>query len=149
MLIDKTTEFGKYVAERLDKDQIIWLTVTCTQGCPAPNPMWFLWDGDSFLPYNQPEAKRLAYIVANPVVSLNFDTDDWGDNVIIFKGEAFIDTTAPLLIDCPGFVEKYKAAMARIRMTPQQYSEKYFVPLRIKPTHLRGQVVAEGEAPQG
>lgn len=148
MLFDTATEFGRHVEEHLRKDLIIWLTVTCAQGCPAPNPLWFLWDGETFLFYNQPDARRLKHIETQPVVSLHFDTDAWGDDVVIFKGDAKVDPAAPPVSGCPEYLEKYREGIARLHITPEEYSEKFSVAVRVKPTHLRGQYVQDGETPK-
>ena len=70
-MIDKTTEFGQRVTRRLGEERIIWLTTTGRTGTPAPRPVWFLWDGESFLIYSRPGAAKLRHILARPGVSLN------------------------------------------------------------------------------
>jgi PPOX class probable F420-dependent enzyme len=62
VLPDPSTPFGERVAQRLRDDPVIWLTTVGADGTPQPNPVWFLWDGESFLTYNRADAKRLAQI---------------------------------------------------------------------------------------
>lgn len=41
--MDWQSEEGKRLAERLDKEQVIWLTTVRQNGTPTPTPVWFLW----------------------------------------------------------------------------------------------------------
>jgi hypothetical protein len=36
------------------------------------------------------------------------------------------------------YLEKYRAAMARLDMTPEQFSAEYSVAVRVRPSSLRG-----------
>ena len=36
----------------------------------------------------------------------------------------------------PGYVRKYRSQMKNLGMTPQQFSEQYSVPIRIRPTRF-------------
>jgi len=147
MHIDLTSAFGKRVQHHLENDQIIWLTVIDDDGAPQPNPIWFVWDGESFLFYSRPEAKRLRYIPQRAAVSLHFDTDAWGDDVTVIQGEAALDPTAPPVIDCPPYLEKYAEGIVHIEMTPETYSDTYTVAFHVKPIKLRGYYVPPGETP--
>ena len=73
MLFDPTTEFGAILQKRLENEKIIWLTTVGEDGTPQPNPVWFLWDGETFLFYSQPTAHDLKHIARNPKVSLNLE----------------------------------------------------------------------------
>jgi predicted pyridoxine 5'-phosphate oxidase superfamily flavin-nucleotide-binding protein len=42
-------EIPPQIAERLAKEQIIWLTTSKADGTPLPNPVWFLWNAEQFL----------------------------------------------------------------------------------------------------
>jgi hypothetical protein len=48
-MIDTNTEFGQRVARRLAEERIAWLTTIDSNGAPQPRPIWFLWDGATFL----------------------------------------------------------------------------------------------------
>src|SRR5689334_16400370 len=73
VLPDPATPFGAQVARRLREEMVIWVTAEAEDGTPQPNPVWFLWDGASFLIYCQRGAKRLEHIRRNPRVALNFN----------------------------------------------------------------------------
>ena len=47
--LDLTTPFGERVARRLREERLIWLVTIDAHGRPQPSPVWFWWDGTSFL----------------------------------------------------------------------------------------------------
>ena len=48
-VIDPDTEFGARVERRLREDVIGWLVTVSADGTPQPNPVWFVWDGETAL----------------------------------------------------------------------------------------------------
>lgn len=87
--IDTSTEFGQRVERRLREERIIWLTTVRRDGQPVPVPVWFLWDGGSeLLMYSRPNTPKLRNIARNPRVALNFNSDEYGNDVIYFEAEA-------------------------------------------------------------
>ena len=138
MLIDTTTEFGARVERRLREEPVIWLTTVRDDLLPQPSPVWFLWDGESFLIYSQPNTPKLRNIARRPSVALNLEGDSLGDNIVVISGEARIDADAPPAHQVPAYAEKYRPGIARIGMTPEQFSQAYSVPVRVRPTAVRG-----------
>jgi len=138
MQLDTSKEFGRRVERRLQEEQIIWLTTLRSDLTPQPSPVWFLWDGESFLIYSQPNTQKLRNITRNPTVALNLDGDGQGGDIIVLSGTAQIDASAPKASDLPAYVEKYRAGFARIQMTPQGFASVYSIAIRITPTNLRG-----------
>ena len=108
VLPSPSTPFGERVERRLREEPIIWLTTTGADGTPQPNPVWFLWDGDSFLVYSLPDAARLPHIQRTPRVALHFDGNGKGGDIVIFTGEARISQDDPPADQLPVYVEKYK-----------------------------------------
>src|SRR5205823_11568600 len=102
-----STPFGEQVARRLADEPIIWLTTVGANGTPQPNPVWFLWDGDSFLIYSLPDAARIAHIRRNPRVSLNLDGNGRGGDIVVITGEAHLRPDEPPADQIPDYVEKY------------------------------------------
>src|SRR5438552_17718113 len=79
-----STPFGERVARRLRDEHLIWLTTVGADGTPQPNPVWFLWDGETFLIYSLRDAARIADIKRNARVSLNLDGNGRrGDSTVI------------------------------------------------------------------
>src|SRR4051812_39993192 len=101
------TPFGDRVASRLRDEVIIWLTTVSADGTPQPNPVWFLWDGESVLVYSLPNAARVAHIERNSRISLNFDGNGRGGDIIVIAGDAVIDREEPSADQNRVYVEKY------------------------------------------
>lgn len=137
-MIDLTTEFGRRAARRLEEERIIWLTTVDAEGMPQPRPVWFWWDGQTFLIYSQPNTHKLRHIVRNPQVALHFDGDGQGGNIIVFSGEARLAPEMPPANQVPAYVQKYQPGFTRIRMSAKEFAESYSVALRVMPISLRG-----------
>jgi PPOX class probable F420-dependent enzyme len=137
-MIDLTTEFGRRAARRLEEERIIWLTTVDAEGMPQPRPVWFWWDGQTFLIYSQPNTHKLGHIARNPQVALHFDGDGQGGNIVVFSGEARLAPEAPPANQVPAYVQKYQPGFTRIRMSANEFAESYSVALRVTPTSLRG-----------
>ena len=137
-MIDKTTEFGQRVTRRLGEERIIWLTTIGRNGTPQPRPVWYLWDGESFLIYSRPGTAKIKHIIARPQVSLNLDGDGQGGDIVVITGRAALDPAAPPADQVPAYAEKYRAAFKRINMSPVQFAQSYSVPIRVWPEHVRG-----------
>jgi PPOX class probable F420-dependent enzyme len=138
MFLDLSSEFGGRVASRLRNEQVIWLTTVGPSGTPQPNPVWFLWDGETFLIYAQPVSYKVRNLRSNPRVSLHFDSGEDGEDVIVFTGTAILDESAPLAHHNPAYLEKYRSGIADIQMTPQSMGESYNIAIRVKPEKVRG-----------
>ena len=138
-MIDLTSKFGRAVKEHLNNQYVIWLTTVDSNLTPQPRPVWFIWEEDSFLIFSQAKAYKVKHITKNPKVALHFNTDETGDeHVIIFLGDASIDTNCPPAHQVPGYFEKYKSGIADLNMTPEEFSREYSIAIRIKPTEVRG-----------
>jgi PPOX class probable F420-dependent enzyme len=138
MQIDTSTDFGKRVERRLREEMIIWLTTVRRDGTPQPTPVWFLWDGESVLMYSQPNQQKQRNIERNPKVSLHFDGDGHGGNIIVLTGEAKIVTDAPPATAVPALIEKYAEPIKRIGRDAASFAAAYSVAIRITPTDVRG-----------
>jgi PPOX class probable F420-dependent enzyme len=138
-MIDLTSDFGRAVEQHLKNQYVIWLTTVDSSLTPQPRPVWFVWEADSILIFSQAKAHKVAHLKKNPKVALNFNTDETGDkHVIVFTGEAFLDTACPPAHEIPAYFEKYKNGIAGLEMTPEQFSRDYSVAIRIRPAEVRG-----------
>ncbi len=138
-MIDLTSKFGRAVRQHLEDEYVIWLTTVDANLAPQPRPVWFLWQADAFLIFSQAEAHKLRHIRMHPKVALHFNSDEGADKqVIVFVGEAVIEPNHPPAHQVPAYFDKYKDGMARINMTPEEFSRDYSVAIRIKPTQVRG-----------
>jgi len=136
--IDTSSDYGRRVKQRLTEERIIWLTTVSERGAPNPRPVWFLWDGESFLIYSRPNTRKIEHIKKNSRVSLNLDGDGLGGDIIVLIGDALIDDGALPADQVPAYVAKYTAGMERIGMTPAEFAQIYSIPIRVMPMRLRG-----------
>ena len=137
-MIDFTTKFGTRAERRLNEDQVVWLTTVDIHNKPQPRPVWFLWDGDSLLVYSRPQAHKVRHIETNPHVSLNFNSDHYGSDIVVLMGEAHIEKF-PLPEDLNArYVEKYSQGMKDLDLSPADFSNTYSLAIKIIPTSLRG-----------
>ena len=137
-MLNLNTKFGRHVKRRLKSEQEIWLTTVDKHGNPQPRPVWFYWDGETFLLYSQPHAHKVKHIARNPnvVLHLNSTTEDGG--VVILHGLAERDGNAPAPIKHRAYFRKYKQGIQDIDMTPEQFAREYSTAIRVTPTTMRG-----------
>ena len=137
-VIDQSGELGARAARRLSEEIVVWLTTVTPTGSPLPRPVWFLWDGeDEILVYSQQSA-RARNIERNPRVTLNFDGDGEGGDIVVLSAEAAIDWNWPPAHEHDEYLKKYADHIAGIGMTPQTFARSYKVPVRIKLERLDG-----------
>jgi PPOX class probable F420-dependent enzyme len=139
-LPDPTTPFGERVARRLREERLIWFSTVDAKGTPQPTPVWFLWDEEdsTILIYSRADAKRLVHLQQNPRVSLNFDGNGSGGDIIVITGEGQVSTDDPPADELSTYVEKYGDFIATRYGTPERFAAIYSVALRIRPVMIRG-----------
>jgi PPOX class probable F420-dependent enzyme len=137
-LIDPSTPFGQRLTRRLRDEIVVWLTTVGSDLTPQPNPVWFLWDDQSVLTYNRTDSARVAHIRGRPRVSLNFDGDGRGGDIIVITGDARHAPDEPPSHEVEAYVEKYGERMIRVSGSLQKFSQEYPVPIRIFPSRIRG-----------
>jgi PPOX class probable F420-dependent enzyme len=138
MMIDEGTGFGARAARHLREGVVVWLTTVTPKGAPLPSPVWFVWDGAKSVAMYSMRSARVRNIEANPRVALNFDADGEGGDIVILSGTATVDPDAPPADRAGDYLAKYAGHIARIGMTPEQFAQRYSVPVRIRLTRLRG-----------
>ena len=138
-MIDLNTPFGKRTAIRLVEEEIIWLTTTDKQGSPQPRPVWFLWNGETILIFSQPNAYKVSHIENRSRVALNFNTDNSGEKVTVFLGDAQIDRTPIPEGEMSDYLKKYHQGLTQINMTEDEFKDSYSLAIRITLRALRGQ----------
>ena len=136
--LDLTSAFGERVARRLREERLIWLVTIDSNGLPQPSPVWFWWDGESFLIYSQRGRAKLRNIQRHPQVALHFDGDGRGGDIIIFTGTARLDPEAPPAHQHAAYAQKYQWGFERIHKTAEQFAADYAIALRVTPEKVRG-----------
>ena len=138
-MADKKSKLESKAKKFIKQEYAIWLTTLGLNLTPQPQPVWFIWDKDSFLIYSQPNAHKLNHIKQHPNVSLHFDADkDIDQDVIVYLGRAQIDLSAPPVHKLSAYLKKYRASIETMGATVEQFSQAYSVAIRVTPTSLRG-----------
>jgi PPOX class probable F420-dependent enzyme len=117
--------------KRLADEPIIWMTTVTAGGKPQTSPVWFLLEDDEVLVYSA-RSRRLANIAANPQVALNLDGNGRGGDIVTFEGTARVIPDEPPAAANPAYVAKYADFMERNGWTPEQFSERYPVAVRVR-----------------
>jgi PPOX class probable F420-dependent enzyme len=137
--LDTSTDFGRTVAERIERDLIAWLTTVDSRGVPQPNPVWFLWHNGEFLIFSMPNQAKLANIRRSGGVSLNLNSTLHGGEVVIFTGRAeqLDKATLPTeVID--RYLQKYADGIESIGLGGGRFLEQYSEGIRVIPEKVRG-----------
>ena len=137
-MVDFTTRFGRHVSRRLRQEKVIWLTTVDSNNAPQPRPVWFHWDGETILIFSEQGKAKLRHIAANPNVSLNFNTDEDGGDVVVILGEAKILGNSPPENRIKTYLRKYREGIRSLNMTIEEFAQTYSVPILITPRAIRG-----------
>jgi PPOX class probable F420-dependent enzyme len=132
-MLDTTTDAGARADRRLREEIMIWLTTVRSDGQPQSVPVWFLWDGETFLIYSQPGRQKLRNIGGNPRVSLHLNSNDRGVDVVRVEGAAQMLEDFPPATEVGEYLEKYRESIARIGFDPDGFARTYSVALRVTP----------------
>ena len=126
---------AKHVLTRLKRELVIWLATASRDGHPHVVPVWFWWDGESFLIYAVP-GQKVRDIQANSNVALQLNTDPVGDDVVRIDGAAKVDPKLPPAYKVPGYVRKYREQIQGLGWTPKVFSDQYHFAIRVTPTRF-------------
>jgi PPOX class probable F420-dependent enzyme len=133
-MADQTKPNNAHVEQRLREEPIIWLTTVRPDGRPHTVPVWFLWDGETFLIFRQPGNLKIRNLQRNPHVALALDETKQGGDVVTVEGEAELLSEPSRNLTVPAFGEKYASMMKAMGADPERMVEEYSQPIRIKPT---------------
>ena len=136
--IDTSSTFGQRVLQRLKQEETVWLTTVNRNGIPNPSLVWFLWEADAVFLLSQPDQGKVKAIAANPRVSLNFDSDGDGGNMVILNGTASL--LGPMTVDqvSPAYFSKYERGLKSLGNSPEDMIDSYSQPIRITLDKVRG-----------
>ena len=139
-MIDLESKFGLVVKEHLENEYFVWMTTVDSSGTPQPRPVWFIWEDDTFLIFSEPSTYKVKHLQNNPKASLHFNARDnkGEEHIIIIAGEASFDTDVSPAHQIPAYFEKYETGFEELNLTPDSFSNKYSMAIRIKPTGMRG-----------
>src|SRR6266536_1058884 len=106
-MLDLTKERDAHIDKRLRSDSNIWLTTVRRDVRPHTVPVWFLWDGSTFLIFSQPDNLKIRNLRNNPNVSLALDDTDEGSDIVVVEGKAELLAEPSLNLNIPAYFEKY------------------------------------------
>ena len=136
-MLDTTTEAGARADRRLREEEMIWLTTVRSDGQPQSVPVWFLWDGETFLVYSRPGQQKLKNIGRNARVGLHLNANDRGGDVVRVEGAAEVVQDIPPANEVGEYLEKYRESIARIGFGLDGFARAYSVALRVTPDRWR------------
>lgn len=124
-------------ADRLDAEQIGWLTTVSRGGQPQASPIWFVWHDDHIWLRSQAAAAKVANIAANPKVAFHLDDDGQGGDVVTAEGTAEVVEQVPDAVR-KAYLAKYGTLITeRLKSTPEQLEAAYPISIRIRPKRAR------------
>ena len=85
-MLDTTTEAGARADRRLREETMIWLATLRSDGQPQSVPVWFLWDGETFLVYSRPGQQKLKNVGSNARAGLHLNANDRCGEVVQVEG---------------------------------------------------------------
>jgi PPOX class probable F420-dependent enzyme len=134
--MDDTTALSP--AARIDRllrsEPVMWMSTVRPDGSPHLIPIWFSWDGQAILVASKPTAQKIRNIRVNPVVMLALGQPEEDFDVGLLEGRAeLVDAPAAELLPV-SHLRKYRAAMASIGLTPEEFLATYTQVIRIVPT---------------
>jgi PPOX class probable F420-dependent enzyme len=136
-VLDPSNQAHAHASQRLGREHVAWLTTVRADGQAQSTPVWFLWDGDTFLLYSQPDAQKVRNVAANPRVSLHLSDDGSGGDVVTFEGEATVEPDTPRADRVNGYLAKYREAIEALGYEPGPFARTYSMPIRVRPTRVR------------
>jgi PPOX class probable F420-dependent enzyme len=140
MAHDARARLDARAAARIDgmlrSESVIWVSTVCPDGAPHLVPIWFSWDGETILIASKPGARKVRNLRENPsvMVALGEPEDDF--DVGMLEGVAELpDEPAAALIPA-SHLAKYRAQMAAIGLTEDEFLRTYSQVVRIRPTRF-------------
>ena len=130
-MADQTKPNNAHVDQRLREEPMIWFTSVRADGRPHTVPVWFVWDGETFLIFSQPGNVKLRNVQRNPHITLALDGTKQGTDVVIVEGEAeILSEPRNMLV----YGEKYASLIKAVGADPERMVADFSQQIRIKPT---------------
>jgi PPOX class probable F420-dependent enzyme len=130
-------EIPKEARRRIAEDRVVWLTTVTDSGVPAPNPVWFVPDGEDLVVYTSPTSRRVHNLTKRPVASLHFNSDPHGGDVVVITADVEV-THRQRPSAFPGYLAKYEAdILGPLATTVEAIDETYHTQLRLHPRRIR------------
>lgn len=128
-------------ARRLRNEPVIWLSTVDAQGFPHIVPIWFVWDGEAFLVFSKPHARKVQAIrrQARVALALGEPRDDF--DVQLIEGHAtLLAASAAEVLSDPVIgrehARKYAAELFVLGLDRPEYAATYSAVVRVVPTRF-------------
>jgi PPOX class probable F420-dependent enzyme len=136
-VLDPSSKGHAHAERRLRSEAVVWLTTVRADGQAQASPVWFLWDGETFLLYSQPGAQKVRNLTANPKVSLHLGDDGAGDDIVTFEGAATVEPDTPRADRVAEYLAKYQTAIEALGYEAGPFARTYSTAIRVRPTRAR------------
>src|SRR6476646_5289485 len=134
-MIDTSNPRHVHMDERLRSDLMLWLSTVRPDGKAHLVPVWFRWDGDTFLIFSKPDQK-IRNLQHNTSVMIGLDDTKGGEDPIMFTGVAELLPSGEVTPALPAYAEKYAAKLAEFGWTGESMGRSYSEPIRVTPLKL-------------
>ena len=121
----------RHAQSRFKRENAIWLVTAGRDLQPQAVPVWYLWDGTSFLIYAQPGIK-VRHVRENPNVELHLNSDDAGEDVVRVTGSATIPKSQLPANKERAYLRKYRSQILNLGISVEDFAAKYRYPIRVR-----------------
>jgi PPOX class probable F420-dependent enzyme len=141
--LDLSVAGATHAADRLRREEMIWITTVRGDGQPQTSAVWFHWDGTDFLLFSQPRAQKVRNLAAEPRVSLNLNGTGYGADLVIVEGTAgvipdYASGPWPEPARVEAYYAKYESALREaLQSSSAEMAAAFSTALRITPTRWR------------
>jgi len=141
--LDLSVAGATHAADRLRREEMIWITTVRGDGQPQTSAVWFHWDGTDFLLFSQPRAQKVRNLAAEPRVSLNLNGTGYGSDLVIVEGTAevlpdFASGSWPEPARVDAYYAKYETSLREVLgSSAAEMAGAFTTALRITPTRWR------------
>jgi PPOX class probable F420-dependent enzyme len=135
MFIDTTDPKYARIDKRLRTELMLWLSTVRPDGKAHLVPVWFLWDGETFLIFSKPDQK-VRNLQQNTSVMVGLDDTHGGEDPIMLTGVAELLSPGEVTPALPAYAEKYSARFAKYNWTGESMGKVYSQAIRITPSKL-------------
>ena len=141
--LDPSVGGGTHAADRLRREEMIWVTTVRGDGQPQTSAVWFHWDGTDFLLFSQPRAQKVRNLTAEPRVSLNLNGTGYGADLVIIEGTAevlsgYASGPWPEPARVAAYYAKYETSLREgLGSSAAEMAAAFSTAVRITPTRWR------------
>lgn len=130
--------------QRLQDDQVAWLTTVSPSGRPQSSPIWFLLldhgGHHEALVLSQPHARKVRNLRANAQAGLHLNGDEHGGHIVTLEGPVEILPEWPADDVWQRYLVKYERGIESIGYTVETFQGSFSTPLLFEIARARAWV---------